>query len=191
MEERRDIGAGGVEDPPLEPATGDQPAPSRPEREDTSESAASSQPGMAGESAAPSQLVEPAESTPPHAGATGAPAGAPPPAAPSQPGLKGAPAGVPTPVAPVVVPRWIQAVVLPLAIAGAYLLLRAAGPVALIFIVAALVALLLNPFVVMLQRRAHLPRGLAVLFVFLTLIVVVGAIVAVLAQPIGDQASKF
>src|SRR5215207_2725717 len=172
MEERRDIGAGGVEDPPLEPATGDQPAPSRPEREDTSESAASSQPGMAGESAAPSQLVEPAESTPPHAGATGAPAGA------------------PTPVAPVVVPRWIQAVVLPLAIAGAYLLLRAAGPVALIFIVAALVALLLNPFVVMLQR-ALFPRGLAVLCVFLTLIVVVGALVAILAEPIGDQASKF
>ena len=42
-------------------------------------------------------------------------------------------------------PRWIQAVVLPLAIVGAYLLLKAAGPVALIFIVAALVALLLEP----------------------------------------------
>src|SRR5215208_4082776 len=131
MEEREDdIGAGGVEDPPLERDPSDPPAPER--------TASQSQP-----------------------------------------------------VAPVVVPRWIQAVVLPVAIAGAYLLLRAAGPVALIFIVAALVALLLNPFVVMLQRRAHLPRGLAVLFVFLTLIVVVGAIVAVLAQPIGDQASKF
>src|SRR5215216_4797433 len=110
---------------------------------------------------------------------------------PSDPPAPEPTASQPQPVAPVVVPRWIQAVVLPVAIAGAYLLLRAAGPVALIFIVAALVALLLNPFVVMLQRRAHLPRGLAVLFVFLTLIVVVGAIVAVLAQPIGDQASKF
>jgi predicted PurR-regulated permease PerM len=94
------------------------------------------------------------------------------------------------PVAPVVVPRWVQAVVLPLGIVGAYLLLRAAGPVALIFIVAGLVALLLNPFVVMLQR-ARFPRGLAVLCVFLTLIVVVGSVVAVLAGPIGDQASKF
>jgi predicted PurR-regulated permease PerM len=94
-------------------------------------------------------------------------------------------------VAPVVVPRWIQAVVLPLAIVGAYLLLRAAGPVALIFIVATLVALLLNPFVVMLQRRAHFPRGLAVLCVFLVLIAVLGAIVALLADPIGDQASRF
>src|SRR5215213_6337179 len=110
---------------------------------------------------------------------------------PSDPPAPEPTASQPQPVAPVVVPRWIQAVVLPVAIAGAYLLLRAAGPVALIFIVAALVALLLNPFVVMLQRRAHFPRGLAVLFVFLTLIVVLGAIVAVLAQPIGDQASKF
>src|SRR5215216_6445801 len=110
---------------------------------------------------------------------------------PSDPPAPEPTASQPQPVAPVVVPRWIQAVVLPVAIAGAYLLLRAAGPVALIFIVAALVALLLNPFVVMLQRRAHFPRGLAVLCVFLTLIVVVGAIVAVLAQPIGDQASKF
>ena len=134
MEERQDdIGAGGVEEPPLEPDPGDPRAPA------------------------------PARKQPP------LPARA---------------------VAPVVVPRWIQAVVLPLAILGAYLLLRAAGPVALIFVVAALVALLLNPFVGMLQR-ARVPRGVAVLCVFLTLIVVVGAIVAVLAEPIGDQASKF
>src|SRR5215208_6980054 len=93
-------------------------------------------------------------------------------------------------VPPVVVPRWIQAVVLPLAIVGAYLLLKAAGPVALVFIVAALVALLLNPFVVMLQR-ARFPRGLAVLCVFLGLIVVVGSVGAVLAEPVGDQASEF
>ena len=84
------------------------------------------------------------------------------------------------------VPRWIQAVVLPLAIVGAFLLLKAAGPVALIFIVAALVALLLNPFVVMLQR-ARFPRGVAVLCVYLALIVCLTGIVAVLADPIGDQ----
>jgi predicted PurR-regulated permease PerM len=94
------------------------------------------------------------------------------------------------PVPPVVVPRWIQAVVLPLAILGGYLLLKAAGPVALIFIVAGLVALLLNPFVVMLQR-ARVPRGLAVLCVFLALIVFLAGIGALLAEPIGDQASKF
>ena len=91
---------------------------------------------------------------------------------------------------PVVVPRWVQAVILPLAIIGAYLLLKAAGPVALIFIVAALVALLLNPFVVMLQR-ARFPRGVAVLCVYLALIVFLIGAVAVLADPIGDQASRF
>ncbi len=89
-----------------------------------------------------------------------------------------------------VVPRWVQAVVLPLGIVGAYLMLRAAGPVALIFIVAGLVALLLNPFVVMLQR-ARFPRGVAVLCVFLALILVGGSVVAVLAEPIGNQASEF
>ena len=95
------------------------------------------------------------------------------------------------PVPPVVVPRWIQAVVLPLAIVGGYLLLRAAGPVALLFIVAGLVALLLNPFVTILQRRARLPRGLAVLCVFLTLIVVIGGLGTVLAAPIGNQVAEF
>jgi predicted PurR-regulated permease PerM len=101
-----------------------------------------------------------------------------------------APGSTPTAVDPVVVPRWIQAVTLPLAIIGAYLLLKAAGPVALIFIVAALVALLLNPFVVMLQR-SRVPRGVAVLCVYLTLIVFLTGVVALLADPIGDQASRF
>jgi predicted PurR-regulated permease PerM len=100
------------------------------------------------------------------------------------------PDSTPTAVDPVVVPRWIQAVTLPLAIIGAYLLLKAAGPVALIFIVAALVALLLNPFVVMLQR-ARVPRGVAVLCVYLALIVFLIGVVALLADPIGDQASRF
>src|SRR5215217_5933664 len=130
MQERDDdIGAGGVEDPPLERDPGDPPPP--------------------------------------------------------EPSASG-----PQPVAPTVVPRWIQAVVLPIAIIGAYLLLRAAGPVALIFIVAALVALLLNPFVAMLQS-ARFPRGLAVLCVYVGLIAVLGGIGAVLANPIGDQASRF
>src|ERR687897_965239 len=92
---------------------------------------------------------------------------------------------------PVVVPRWIQAVTLPLALLAAYALLRAAGPVTLIFVVAALLALVLNPFVALLQERARFPRGLAVLTVFLALIVIVAGLVAVLGEPIGDQAAAF
>jgi putative heme transporter len=158
MQERHpDVGAGGVENPPLEPRPGDPLAPPTERRpEDAAEPAGDARTGT---------------SRPPGPDA--------PPRAP-------APRGVP----PVVVPRWIQAVVLPLAILGAYVLLRAAGPVALIFIVAALVALLLNPFVAMLQR-ARFPRGLAVLCVYLALIAVLGAIGAVLSEPIGDQASRF
>ncbi len=91
---------------------------------------------------------------------------------------------------PVLVPRWIQLVLLPLAILGAYALARAAGPVLLLFIVAGLIALLLNPFVTLLRRR-RFPRGLAVLTVFLTLIVVLGAIGLLVATPIADQISAF
>ena len=54
--------------------------------------------------------------------------------------------------------RWS---LLPVAIAGAYLFLHAAGPVLLLFIIAGLIALLLNPFVVLLQRP-RIPRGAAV-----------------------------
>jgi DHA3 family tetracycline resistance protein-like MFS transporter len=46
-------------------------------------------------------------------------------------------------VAPVVVPRWVQMVLLPLAIIGAYGVVRAAGPVFLLFVVAAFLAALL------------------------------------------------
>src|SRR4051794_36236040 len=81
----------------------------------------------------------------------------------------------PRPVPPVVVPRWIQLVVLPLAILGAWALLRAAGPVTLLFIVAALIALLLNPVVTFLQAR-RVPRGAAVAITFLSLIVVLGGL---------------
>jgi putative heme transporter len=104
--------------------------------------------------------------------------------------LAGPPPDDPPParVEPVVVPRWIQLVALPLLVLGGYALLRAAGGVLLLFIVASLVALLLNPFVALL-RRLRIPRGVAVLLVFLSLIVVVGGLIALLANPIADQVS--
>lgn len=88
----------------------------------------------------------------------------------------------------VVVPRWVQLVALPLLVLGAWATARAAGPVLLLFIVATLIALLLNPAVTVL-RRARFPRGIAVLVVYLTLIVVLTGAVALLADPIGDQVS--
>ena len=51
-----------------------------------------------------------------------------------------------------VVPRWVQMVLLPVAIVAAYLVLHAAGRVLLLFIIAGLIALFLNPLVTLLQR---------------------------------------
>ncbi|MGI8624413.1 MAG: AI-2E family transporter [Solirubrobacteraceae bacterium] len=104
------------------------------------------------------------------------------------------PVAAPTPVpparvAPVVVPRWMQLVGLPLAVLGAYSLLRAAGGVLLLFVVAGLIALLLNPFVTLL-RRLGLPRGVAVLAVFGVLLLLLAGIGALLANPIANQVSS-
>jgi predicted PurR-regulated permease PerM len=88
------------------------------------------------------------------------------------------------------VPRWVQLVLLPLAVVGLYLVLKAAGGVLLLFVVGGLIALLLNPFVTVL-RRLRFPRGLAVLVVMLGLVAVLAGIGVLLANPISDQVSKF
>ena len=92
------------------------------------------------------------------------------------------------PVAPVVVPRWLQLVLVPIAVLGFWQVLQAAGAVLLLFIIAALIALLLNPFVSLL-RRAGFPRGVAVLTVFLGLIALLTGLGLLLANPIADQIS--
>jgi predicted PurR-regulated permease PerM len=96
----------------------------------------------------------------------------------------------PARIAPVVVPRWIQLVVLPLALLGAWAIARAAGPVLILFIVAGLIALLLNPFVSML-RRIGFPRGAAVASVFLTLLLALTGLGVLLADPVANQVSSF
>jgi putative heme transporter len=90
----------------------------------------------------------------------------------------------------VLVPRWVQLVMLPLAILGLWAVLEAAGRVLLLFIVGALVALILNPFVSLL-RRAGVPRGLAVLVVMLCVVATIVAIGFLLANPVADQVDAF
>jgi predicted PurR-regulated permease PerM len=92
----------------------------------------------------------------------------------------------PARVEPVVLPRWMQMVLLPLALLGGWALLRAAGPVVLLFIIAALIALLLNPFVALLRRR-RLPRGLAVAVVYLVLLLGLGTLATLVADPVADE----
>ncbi len=50
------------------------------------------------------------------------------------------------------VPRWVQLVVLPLGLLALWALAKAAGNVLLVFIVAGVIALILNPAVAFLQR---------------------------------------
>jgi predicted PurR-regulated permease PerM len=96
----------------------------------------------------------------------------------------------PAPVEPVVVPRWVQLVLLPLGVLGLYTVARAAGTVLLLFIVAGVIALILNPMVVFVQR-AHLPRTAAVLVVYLGFFTTLTGAGFLLANPIADQASSF
>jgi predicted PurR-regulated permease PerM len=89
-----------------------------------------------------------------------------------------------------VVPRWIQLAVLPIALLAVWALLKTAGSVLLVFIVAALIALILNPAVAFLQRR-RLPRGLAVLAVYVGFFLALAGIGLLVANPISNQVQKF
>jgi predicted PurR-regulated permease PerM/CBS domain-containing protein len=90
----------------------------------------------------------------------------------------------------VVVPRWIQLVALPLLVLGVWAIARAAGPVLLIFTVAAVLALILDPVVRVIQR-AGVPRGLAVATVYVGFWAAIATGAILLVNPIGDQIEAF
>ena len=90
----------------------------------------------------------------------------------------------------VVVPRWVQLVTLPVLLLGLWALARAAGVVLLVFIVAAVTALILNPMVTIVQRT-RVPRGLAVAVVYLGFFVTLITLGYFLSGPIADQVSAF
>ncbi len=100
------------------------------------------------------------------------------------------PAPPPAVAPPVVVPRWVQLVMLPLGVLALYALAHAAGIVLLLFIVAGVIALILNPVVSLLQRT-RLPRTLCVFLVYLTFFTMIPAIGFALAGPVSDQATSF
>lgn len=90
----------------------------------------------------------------------------------------------------VVIPRWVQLVLLPLALLALWALAKAAGKVLVIFVIAGLIALILNPAVALLHR-SRLPRGLAVLAVYLAFFLTLAGIGFLLANPISDQVRTF
>ena len=92
------------------------------------------------------------------------------------------------PVAPVVVPRWIQLVVLPLALLALWALARAAGTVLLILLAASTIALILNPPVRMLVKRG-VPRGIAIFLLYLAAFTFVAGLGVLLANPVSTQIS--
>ncbi|HWF75347.1 MAG TPA: AI-2E family transporter [Solirubrobacteraceae bacterium] len=128
----------------------------------------------------------PAQDPPPPAETSQEPS---PPAEPS-PRAEPEPEPEPMPVPPAVVPRWIQLVLLPLAILGLWELVRATGPVLLIVIFAGVMALILNPPIKRLERRG-VPRGLAIPLMYLSVVAVIGAVGVLLSNPVATQVSHF
>jgi len=91
---------------------------------------------------------------------------------------------------PVVVPRWVQLVAVLLGGFALYAIAKAAGPVLLLFITAAIIALILNPIVAMLQR-ARVPRGLAILVVYAGFFATLALVGTLLANPVAEQFTAF
>lgn len=90
----------------------------------------------------------------------------------------------------IVVQKWVQAVLIPvLAITALYLLPQVSHAV-FIFLMAALLALLLNPLVMVLQR-IRIPRPVGVSGVYLSLAVVLVVLVIVAVPPLVGQVQDF
>jgi predicted PurR-regulated permease PerM len=91
------------------------------------------------------------------------------------------------------IPRWIQLIGLPLLLLLGWIVATAAAHVVFVFVVAALLALLLNP-IVRAVARVRVPRGLAVAIVYLSfagaLAVTVGALATVVVGQTKTAADR-
>jgi len=85
------------------------------------------------------------------------------------------------------VPRWVQLATLPALLLITWFLLGKIGEVILIFIVAALLALVLNPIVKLLERL-RVPRYIGVFVVYLTFLGLVVGVLALVVPPLVGQA---
>ncbi len=106
------------------------------------------------------------------------------------PGVVLPPPAFPPPPEPLLLARNVQLVLLLLGVLGVWAAVRAARGVVLLFIVAALIALILNPVVARLHRH-RVPRGLAVLLVYLTFFASLFGIGYLLSSPISTQVGSF
>jgi predicted PurR-regulated permease PerM len=90
---------------------------------------------------------------------------------------------------PVLVPRWIQLVLLPLAILGVWELARAAGSLLVVVIAACVVALILNPIARHIERV--LPRWLAIILSYVLVFLIFAGVGALLSAPVTNQLGHF
>jgi len=102
-------------------------------------------------------------------------------------------AGMPGGAPKIEIPRWIQLVGLPLLLVFGWLVAGAARHVVFLFLIAALIALLLDP-IVRTMGRAWIPRGFAVAIVYLgfavATIVVIGALGTVIVNETRTAAKR-
>ena len=84
------------------------------------------------------------------------------------------------------IPRWIQLVGLPLLLLLAWVIVTTAGHVVFLFLVAALLALLLDPLVRALQR-VRLPRGLSVALVYLSFAAALGLVILAIVTAVVSE----
>jgi predicted PurR-regulated permease PerM len=86
----------------------------------------------------------------------------------------------------ITIPRWVQLVLIPVAIFLALYFARTASHAVFVFLISAIVALLLNP-VVLTMGRIKCPRWLAVPVVYLAFVGIVALIVIFLGPPLARQ----
>jgi len=89
----------------------------------------------------------------------------------------------------VLVPRWVQMVLLPLALLGLWELGHAMGTLLVLVSAASVIALILNPLAKQLQRIV--PRGIAIVFSYLTILLIFAGIGLLLSAPVSDQLTHF
>jgi len=93
----------------------------------------------------------------------------------------------------ILIPRWIQLVGLPLVVVGTWLLVSAVNGAVFVFVVAALIAILLNP-IVRAFCALRIPRGIAVFLVYFCfavaivgISVIAGTVIAREVQSVANQ----
>ena len=84
------------------------------------------------------------------------------------------------------IPRWVQLAVLPALLIVGWFVLGAVGQVVFVFLVAGLVALVLNPLVHGLER-VKVPRFVAVFLVYFAFVAVVVVIASLVWPPVVHQ----